>query len=61
MRRYLGDGGAWEPAHVLALFNRETKVWPNQGKVSKERTVETFYTCTNPRVTFEDDTIPVIK
>ena len=64
MRRYPyanGQDGPWEPVQVLTAFRRDTKIWPDQGVRSKERAVETLYTCTNPRVTFEDETVPVIR
>ncbi len=65
MRHYpvgglLRETDPYEKKFALTVFGRCTKVWTEQRGISEERVVETFYTCTNPRVSFENEIIPVI-
>jgi len=64
MRHYLLHSklnATWEPRYILTIFNRETKTWPDLGVRSRENVTETFYTCTNLQITFENESIPVIQ
>ncbi len=65
MRHYPnGKSEGWIGKHVEVTFDRRTKThqpFKTDTDESSEAVVETFYTCDDNSVTFENEQIPVIN
>lgn len=65
MRNYPdGPNKQWMPKYVSVTFDKRMKTHqPYKTKIdeSLHKVVETFYTCDNNLITFEEETVPVIS
>lgn len=62
VRRYTKGGDGWIPKRIVVEFVRQSRPHNPFFKTAKEksdgRVMEWYYTCDNPAITFENETIP---
>lgn len=63
VRHYPEGGGTWRAKRIIIEFvqrSRTHQPYKTQKDESQERVIEWYYTCDNPKITFENETIPRI-